>query len=253
MVDEEREIIEYYRLMQHEMLHQKKLIDTLIDRRQRYTKGILCEEVLRRSLRNLLPNNSSVAQGFVYHLGSKSQQCDVLIYDSSLYAPLLAVNDLVVLPVEAIIATIEVKTYLNQRELAKSLNGFQSIESLCTQALGYYPIRKYIVAFGSIDLRTLLRCRHLNPFPTQLDAICILDQGLVLKDRAQDNRPQAFKSEDAFFYLVVSILSQIYFSTGLRGAKKNPYEAYSGMIEGTKVELNPAGDTAEQGSGADAQ
>ena len=35
MVDESREVIEYYRLMQREMLHQKKLIDILIDRRQR--------------------------------------------------------------------------------------------------------------------------------------------------------------------------------------------------------------------------
>jgi hypothetical protein len=174
-------------------------------------------------------------------LGSKSQECDVLVYDSALYAPLLSVNDLVVLPVEAVISVVEVKTYLNQRELSKSLDCFQSVDEICAQALKYYPIKKYVVAFGSIGLRTLLRCEHLNPFPTQLDAICILGQGFVLKNHTQNNQPEAFKSEDAFFYLVARILSQIYFSTGLKGAKRNPYEAYADKIEGAKIELNPTG------------
>jgi hypothetical protein len=244
MQNESLEMIEYYRLLQEEMLHKKKILDTLIDSKQRYTKGILCEDLVRRLLRSILPSDITVAQGFIYYSGKKSQQCDVLIYNSARYAPFLSVNDLVVLPVEAVTAVIEVKTHLNQTELQKALHCFKSIDDICTAALGYYPIRKYILAFSSINLETLLRCKHLNPYPTQLDAICILGKGFAFKQSGASTNPEGYVSKDALFSLVVQLLGQFFFSTGIQGAAKNPYEAYSHQIRGQKIELdkqqNPA-------------
>lgn len=232
------EMIEYYRLLQEEMLHKKKVLDVLIDSKQRYTKGILCEDVVRRMLRNILPNDIAVAQGFVYYSGKKSQQCDVVLYNSARYAPFLSVNDLVVLPVEAVTAVIEVKTYLNQNELHKALDCFKSIDDICSEALGHFPIQKYVLAFGSISLKSLFCCTHLTPFPSQLDAIGILDKGFVLQETAPSTNPQAHKSSDVLFFLAARLLGQFYFSTGIVGGLRNPYESYFDQISSEKIEAD---------------
>lgn len=238
MQNESVEMIEYYRLLQEEILHKKKVLDALIDSKQRYTKGILCEDLVRRLLRNILPSDIAVAQGFIYYSGKKSQQCDILIYNSARYAPYMSVNDLVVLPVEAVTAVIEVKTRLNQTELQKALDCFKSVDDICSAALGHYPIRKYVLAFGSIRLATLLRCKHLSPFPNQLDVICILGKGFALKQSGSSTNPQAYASKDALFFLVANLLDQFFFSTGIVGMAKNPYKAYTNQIRGEKIQLD---------------
>jgi len=232
------EMIKYYRLLQDEMLQKKKVLDVLVDSKQRYTKGILCEDVVRRMMRSILPNDIAVAQGFVYHSGRKSQQCDVVLYNSARYAPFLSVNDLVVVPVEAVAAVIEVKTYLNQTELRKALECFKSIDNICSEALGYFPIEKHLVAFSSIALRTLLRCSNLTPFPSHLNTVAILDKGFLLQETAPSTNPQAYKSKDVLFFLAARLLSQFYFSTGIVGETKNPYAAYLDQISGEQVKLD---------------
>ncbi len=232
------EMLEYYRLLQDEMLKKKKVLDLLVDSKQRYTKGILCEDLVRRMVRSILPNDIAVAQGFVYHSGKKSQQCDVVLYNSARYAPFLSVNDLVVVPVEAVTAVIEVKTYLNQTELRNTLVCFKSIDDICSEALGYFPIEKHLVAFSSIGLRTLLRCSDLTPFPSHLSTVAILDKGFLLQEKAPSTNPQAYKSKDVLFFLAARLLGQFYFSTGIVGEMKNPYESYLDQVSGEQVRLD---------------
>ena len=232
------EMIEYYRLLQDEILHKKKVLDTLVDSKQRYTKGILCEDLVRRMLRSILPNDIAVAQGFVYHSGKKSQQCDVVLYNSARYAPFLSVNDLVVVPVEAVTAVIEVKTYLNQTELRKTLECFKGIADICSEALGYFPIENHLVAFSSIGLKTLARSSELTPFPSHLNTVAILDKGFLLQETAPSTKPQAYKSKDVLFFLAARLLGQYYFSTGIVGETKNPYESYLTQISGEQVKLD---------------
>jgi len=246
-------MIEYYRLLQEEMLHRKKVLDTLIDSKQRYTKGILCEDLVRRLLRSILPSDITVAQGFIYYSGKKSKQCDVLIYNSARYAPFLSVNDLVVLPAEAVTAVIEVKTCLNQSELLKALDCFKSVNDICSAALGYYPIRKYVLAFSSVSLETILRYKHLTPFPSELlDAICILDKGFAFKQSGSSTNPEVYASEDALHFLVAQLLEQFFFSTGMVGGARNPYTVYSEQIRGQRIELDKQQNPVQQSDPADA-
>lgn len=65
------EVQEYFRLRQEIMLHQKDMVTLLIDKGQRYTKGILCEEIVRNALREFLPSSFAVTQGFVDAKGQK--------------------------------------------------------------------------------------------------------------------------------------------------------------------------------------
>lgn len=238
MQSESLEMIKYYRLLQEEMLHKKKVLDTLIDPKQRYTKGILCEDLVRRLLRNILPSNLSVAQGFIYYSGKKSKQCDILIYNSANYAPHVSVSDLVVVPVNAVAAVIEVKTRLNQTELQKALQCFKSVNDICLGGLRYDPIRKYVLSFDSISLRALIRCKYLSPFPNQLNAICILGKGLILEQGGSPNNPVAYASKDALFFIVGCLFEQYFFSKGIIGTEKNPYKVYTNQICGEKIELD---------------
>lgn len=232
------EMSEYYRLPQEDILYKKKTLDTLIDSKQRYTKGILCEDLVRRLLRSILPSDVAVAQGFIYYSSKKSQQCDILIYDSARYAPFLSVNDLVVLPVEAVTAVIEVKTNLTQPELQKALQCLRSVDDISSAALGCYPIRKCVLAFGSVRLETLLHCRYLNPFPSELDAICVLGKGFAVRQSGPSTKPDVCRSEDVLLFLVLRLLSQFYFSTGLQGAVKDPYAPYANQICGERIKLD---------------
>jgi len=78
--------------------------------------GSFNEEILRKFLRDFLPKWVSIGQGFVLDKEGKiSNQIDILIYNSNFYAPLYSINDFVVLPPEAVLVAIEVKTRLNIR------------------------------------------------------------------------------------------------------------------------------------------
>jgi hypothetical protein len=61
-----------------------------------------------------------VEQGFIIDsAGGLSKQCDILIYDSHRYAPFYRVEGVVVVPAEAVIAIIEVKTSINRADFMR--------------------------------------------------------------------------------------------------------------------------------------
>jgi hypothetical protein len=228
----------YYELLEDELLRRRKVIDTLIDSKQRYTKGILCEDMIRRLLRQIFPGEIAVAQGFVRHGDRKSQQCDVLIYNSARYAPFLSVNDLVVLAIEAIIGVIEVKTLLNQQALAQALEAFRNIDGLSLSAQSHNRIMKYILAFDSIDMQTIIRSKYLNPFPPHLDGIIILGKGFIRREQKPSNDPAGYASKESLFVMVYEILSRFHLYTRFASGAKNPYDYYAQYIIGDKIETD---------------
>ena len=71
--------------------------------------GMIGEEILRVFLREMLPKRYSVTQGFVEYDGDLSRQCDIIIYDSHNYAPLVIWGNLEIIPSIAVVAIIEVE------------------------------------------------------------------------------------------------------------------------------------------------
>lgn len=90
------------------------------------------EQGLVKFLEDRLPDRYHVARGEVVDVaGEQSGQTDILIYDGSTAAPLLSgKNGLVLLPVEAVLASIEVKSSLSSDELRKSALGIGKLRSL---------------------------------------------------------------------------------------------------------------------------
>ncbi len=90
------------------------------------------EQALARFLSERLPSKYRVARGEVVDAtGTQSGQTDILIYDGSSTSPLLtSENGLVLLPAEALLASIEVKSTLTVAEAERAVQGIARLRDL---------------------------------------------------------------------------------------------------------------------------
>jgi len=95
-----------------------KSIDTL---EHPLGKGELRELFVSELINNWLTNQFSIASGFIVDIsGNQSKQTDIIIYDNTLLPPFIRQTSLGVIPIECVLATIEVKSFLDKSELLKS-------------------------------------------------------------------------------------------------------------------------------------
>jgi len=133
------------------------------------TKGAEREDPLIEFLNNNLPKKYSVVKGEVVDLFNKSSpQMDVMIYDNSRNIPLYSGGSHI-LPAEALLASIEVKSTLSQDEVRKiliSANGLKSLK----------PFKKALdkVQFGR-GQEEKVECRYYH-------CVFAYDTNLVEKD-----------------------------------------------------------------------
>lgn len=125
------------------------------------TLGSYRETLLRSFISKHLPDKYHVASGFL--LGkfySPKRQLDIIIYDRSNYAPFFREGDLVVLPIHAVRAIIEVKTTLD----AKALDGsIQLLDDSVRREITPLPIFKGVYAFkGGMTARSI--AKHISSY-----------------------------------------------------------------------------------------
>lgn len=141
-------MVNYFKLVSDELLTKLNQTRQFI-KKHNPTIGILTEEILRSFLKTYLPKSVSVEQGFILsQTGEMSKQCDILIYDSNLYAPFYRINDIVVVPSDSVIAVVEVKTTLTKTIFHSVIKYFENI-SMITGA------KKYLFVYYSCDISKL--------------------------------------------------------------------------------------------------
>lgn len=141
---------DYFRLVSNELLLKLSQIKTFV-KKHNQTIGILTEEVLRHFLKTYLPKGLSVEQGFIMSKnGELSKQCDILIYDSIRFAPFYRVNDVVIVPVEAVIIVIEVKTTINRTIFNNAIHYFNNIKAISNN-----KIYTYLFVYNSCEISKL--------------------------------------------------------------------------------------------------
>ena len=94
--------------------------------------GLSNEEILRDTLREILPRKYGIAKGKIVNAsGAMSRQCDIIVYDV-LNCPNIFVdsNKNQILPIEGVYAVIEVKTQLTHARLAESFENIWSLKNL---------------------------------------------------------------------------------------------------------------------------
>jgi hypothetical protein len=136
-----------------ELISKVSRLDDLIGRDHWLSVGNYKESILRNLLSSTLPKKYEVSTGFIIASDKegkilKSKQIDIIIWDSTNYAPIFRDGEFVVVPPEACSAIIEVKSKLNSKELHDSLLNIDSLMDLCTTALPIWNhIGKYIFAY----------------------------------------------------------------------------------------------------------
>jgi hypothetical protein len=95
------------------------------------SKGAENEECLRNLIRNFIPRRFSVGSGIIIDsYGNRSRQVDLIIYDDHIYPNLFGQLSTSLFPVETVIATIEVKTYVDGPKLVEVFENSRSIRAL---------------------------------------------------------------------------------------------------------------------------
>ena len=95
------------------------------------TKGTRNEEALKSIIENFLPKKYSVGSGIIIDsFGNASKQVDLVIYDSTIYPSLFSQTSTSIYPVETVLATIEVKTFLDESALGEIVENTKSIKKL---------------------------------------------------------------------------------------------------------------------------
>ena len=96
----------------------------------RGNKGSSREEALRAFFRERLPSNYAVGEGEVVDLnGQTSPQLDIMFYDQSVNFALVT-GTTQILPAEALLSSIEVKSTLNSAEIEKSASAARKLRAL---------------------------------------------------------------------------------------------------------------------------
>lgn len=94
-------------------------------------KGEGNEEALRKVLEHFLAKKYAVGTGVVIDQhGTQSKQCDIVIYDNTLYPSILALGNVHMFPVDIVYATIEVKSTLTAGLARDALANIASVRAL---------------------------------------------------------------------------------------------------------------------------
>lgn len=133
-------------------------IDKIIGEDHWLSVGSYKERLLREHLIEYLPKAFEVGTGFLLaspdgHRKLLSRQIDLLIWDSSRYAPFFRDRDFVILPPAACRAAIEVKWHIDKQQLQ---DGILNLLSVCRLAKHVPPLseswyRTYLFALDSYE------------------------------------------------------------------------------------------------------
>lgn len=94
------------------------------------------EYLVKRILSKIVPSKYEITNGFVIDSqNNKSDEMDIIIYDKS-YVPPFFDETYTVVPIESVIAVIQVKTTLTWDQLGKSIDNLNSIDKLKTKIGG---------------------------------------------------------------------------------------------------------------------
>ena len=177
-------------------------------------KGDAAEESVRSFLRSRLPASVGMTRGQVVDShGAMSRQVDVILYDA-MRTPMLFESPEQghhLVPVEGVLAAIEVKAHLTKPLLESIVENCRSVKSLQKQAYLGPPQRKYniyeqewddfpiyytVFAFEADNLyaeplNDLMRDLELH---VRVDSVCCLDRGVNLNSSftGQITNPMGF-------------------------------------------------------------
>ena len=94
-------------------------------------KGLLREALLDAVLRPMLPTPYKAGTGVIVDVqGRQSGQCDLIIWDDSILAPLYMAGNAGLFPIEAVVAVVEVKSKLVPSDFTQIFRVFSGLKEM---------------------------------------------------------------------------------------------------------------------------
>jgi hypothetical protein len=118
-------------------------VESLSGMTHQLTKGELRELFVNSVLRHFLTQQFSITSGIIVNQkGDESHQHDIIIYDNRKLPPFIQESNISVLPIEAVLAVIEVKTRLDAHAILKTEKNFKRLrEVICDKEKTVFPER----------------------------------------------------------------------------------------------------------------
>ena len=180
---------EFYRLRAKELSLALTQMRTLI-KEHNLSRGLIGESILRDFLQKVLPAFAKVGQGFVEYNGMLSNQCDIIIYDSLHYSPLYSFGEIEIVPSQAVVAVIEVKTNITPKRFGDVLFAFEKLSQLRVP-------NKYLFIFNGCNVHKIKSYFYGKHVPSYGR-----DEGQELYDHDNyESLPDAIISLEPDFYL----------------------------------------------------
>jgi len=169
------------------------------------SKGLQNEAVLRNFLSTYVPKRFSIGTGFVVPMSEFEQkidfsrQTDVIIYDSHRYAPILSVDNFLIVREDAASAIVEVKSTLRRKDLAEALENIASAKNINDSIYGYIFAFNKSAKNSTIknELDKIAQRYSRAQFP---NAICVLNGQLIIKVGSEMHQAIPQDEQLALFY-----------------------------------------------------
>lgn len=138
--------------------------------------GYVGEELVRITLRKLLPKEYGVCQGFVLNNKIKqedniSRQCDIIIFHKDKKSIAFSIGELKVINAHSVVAVIEVKSLINKDTFHSTLEAFKKLEELRVN-------HNFIFVFNKITKRALQRWFIQYKLPNNINESIAVDTGV---------------------------------------------------------------------------
>ena len=139
--------------------------------------GYVGELLLRQVLKNLLPKEYDVCQGFVLNNEIKqkdniSRQCDIIVFRKGKQSIAYSIGELNVINAHSVVAVIEVKSSLNRDSFLTTLEAFEKLQELRV-------IQKFVFVFGKLSRKSLRRWLFQYRYPKNSnEEVLVMDTAL---------------------------------------------------------------------------
>lgn len=158
------------------------LIKKMIEARKLFAKhkpsiGYVGELLSRQVLRNLLPKEYGICQGFILNKNIKNEdklstQCDIIIFRKGNGSIAYSIGDLKVIKASYVIAVFEVKSSLNKDTFLSTLEAFEKLQELRVE-------HKFVFVFGKLSKRSLRRWFFQYRYPKNSnEEVLVMDTAL---------------------------------------------------------------------------
>lgn len=162
-------------------------------------KGTAREEALEQFLGEHLPSQFRCTTGEIISTTARSRQVDLIVAHATRTPTLYRSGNIQVVPIEAVLATVEVKTKLDEGELSKAIANIQSVKTLNKTAFygeedPLYSLNKgtsrsrgvpgFIFAYDSISMNRIVqaleRAQKRVPRERWIDGVFVLKKGHIV-------------------------------------------------------------------------